>query len=125
MPPAKLAVASTVAAMILCGCGATVKPPQGRGKIDDPRTTKNNHFACLQQDRLPVQKVGLTGLQIGPLPDGPTVSFEPTDGAAQAAQIEGTAQGAEVVGSALLYPHQASDSELAMIEDCLSVGVSG
>ncbi len=114
-----------MAAIILCGCGATVKPPQGRGQIDDPRTTKTNHVACLEQDHLPVQKVGLTGLQIGPLPGGPTVSFQPTDGAAQADQIEGAAQGAEVIGSALLYPHQASDGELQMIEDCLSVGVSG
>ena len=125
MPPAKLAVASSVAAIILCGCGATVKPPQGRGKIDDPRTTEHNHLACLEQDRLPVQRVGLTGLQIGALPGGPTVSFQPTAGAAQAEQIEGAAQGAEVIGSALLYPHQASDGELQTIEDCLSVGVSG
>jgi hypothetical protein len=30
-----------------------------------------------------------------------------------------------VIGSALLYPHQASDSELKKIEDCLAQGVKG
>jgi hypothetical protein len=79
----------------------------------------------MQQDKLPVQLVGPTGMQIGPLPGGPTVEFEPTPGTAQGIQINGQAQGAEVIGSALLYPHTASDAELKLIETCLAKGVSG
>jgi len=127
MPHAKPAVALSAAAILLCGCSSVVKPPQGRGKVDDSRTHTVNHLKCLQQQRLPVQEVGSTGLQIGPLPSGPTVQFLPSPGAAQAQQIEGSqlGQGAEVIGSALLFTHQASDGELTLIENCLGSGVSG
>ena len=96
--------------------------------VDDPRTYASaNNLRCLQQHHVPVQSVGQTDLQIGPSPGGPTVHFEPSPGAAQAQQIEGlpSAQGAEVIGSALLYTHQGSDSELKLIEGCLAQGVSG
>jgi hypothetical protein len=125
MPPVKLAVASSVAAILLCGCGSSAKPPQGHGKIDDQRIENPNHVACLQQHHLPVQLVGRTGIQIGPLPGGPSVWFQPTPGAAQAKQIYGDSQAAEAIGAALLYPHQAPDGELSVIEDCLSQDVTG
>ena len=126
MPHAKPAVALSAAAILLCGCSSVVKPQQGRGKVDDPRTYASaNHLKCLQQHGLPVQEVGSTGLQIGPLPSGPTVQFMPTPGAAQGQQIQGAAQGAEVIGSALLFTHQGSDGELKLIENCLASGVSG
>jgi hypothetical protein len=128
MPHVKPAAVLSLAAIVIGGCGSAVKPPQGHGKIDDPRTSGSaNHLACLVNHHLPAQEVGSTGLQIGPLPAGPTVAFQPTPGAAQTAQIEGGAasQGAEVIGSALLYPHQAPDGELKLIESCLGSGVSG
>jgi hypothetical protein len=128
MPHAKRAAALGAAAILLCGCSSVVKPQQGRGKVDDPRTyAAANHLKCLQQRGLPVQEVGTTGIQIGPLPSGPTVQFLPSPGAAQAQQIEGAplGQGAEVIGSSLLFTHQASDGELTLIENCLASGVSG
>jgi hypothetical protein len=79
----------------------------------------------MRNQNLPVQEVGATGLQIGALPAGPTVVFAPTPGVAQGQQIQAAQQGAEVIGSALLYPNQASDAELSKIETCLSKGVSG
>jgi hypothetical protein len=126
MPHAKSAAAAGLVAVILCGCSAVVKPSQGRGRVEDPRLSAySNYYACLLASHLPAQKVGRVGIQIGPLPSGPTVQFLPTPSAAQAAQIEGQAQyqGAEVVGAALLYPHAGSDAELAQIEACLSRGV--
>jgi hypothetical protein len=128
MPYAKSAAALGAAVVLLCGCSSAVKPSQGRGKVDDPRTyAASNHLKCLQTHDLPTQKVGRVGIQIGALPNGPTVFFLPTPGAAQAAQIEGQQQyqGAEVIGAALLYPHGGTDAELTQIEDCLASGVSG
>jgi hypothetical protein len=127
MSLAKLVMASCLAVLTLAACGSTSVHPSsaGRGKVDDPRTAKSNHVACLLRDRLPVQEVGQTGIQIGVPPAGPRVQFTPTPGAAQAAQIQAQAEGAEVIGSALLYPNQASDTELNQIETCLSQGVSG
>jgi hypothetical protein len=127
MPHVKSAAALGLAAVVLCGCSSSVKPPQGRGKVDDPRTDISNHLQCMQSQHLPVQEVGQTGLQIGPLPSGPTVQFLPTDGAAQAAQISGQPQyqGAEVIGPAVLYPHGGTANELSQIENCLDEGVKG
>jgi hypothetical protein len=127
MPPWKLALASGLAASVLCGCGSALKPSQGRGKIDSPLTYPQNHVTCLRKDHLSVQTLGSYGLQIGALPTGPTVRFQPTPGAAQSQQIYGlsSAQGAEVIGSAQLYPNGASDNELKKIELCLSQGVNG
>ena len=53
------------------------------------------------------------------------MNFAPTPGAAQDAQISGRVTGAEVIGSALLYPDQASDGLLQTVEDCLAAGVTG
>jgi hypothetical protein len=127
MPHVKSAAALGLAAALLCGCSATVKPSQGRGKVDDPRTDIRNHLQCLHSHRLPALEVGRVGIQIGPLPSGPTVQFMPTDGAAQAAQISGQPQhqGAEVIGPALLYPHSGTNDELNQIESCLAEGVKG
>jgi hypothetical protein len=72
-----------------------------------------------------VTPVGNVSIQIGTLPAGPTVVFEPTPGAAQFDQMSGKVKSAEVIGSALLYPNQASDQELKQIEDCLASGVVG
>ncbi|MGI8411519.1 MAG: hypothetical protein ACR2LV_02405 [Solirubrobacteraceae bacterium] len=131
MSSAKLAALSGLAALGLCACASTTKPmaatatPRSRGRVDDPRTARVNHIECLQRARLRVVKVGGSDLQVGPLPSGPTIDFAPTPGIAQGLQIQGSAQGAEVIGSALLYPNQASDQELAKIETCLAKGVSG
>lgn len=126
MPYAKSAAALGAAVVLLCGCGSAVKPPQGRGKVEDPRTAAySNYYGCLLANHLPAQKEGGVGIQVGSLPAGPTVWFLPTPSAAQAAQIEGEPQyqGAEVIGAALLYPHGGSDQELSQIESCLAAGV--
>lgn len=123
MSHVKPAAALAAVAMLLCGCGAVIKPPEGRGRVDDPRTA-SGRLQCLRAHHFPARKVGWTGLQIGPLPAGPTVQFEPSDAAAETRQVDGTSQGAEVIGTALLYPHRASDAELNQIENCVSQGMS-
>jgi hypothetical protein len=123
-----------LAALTLGGCGAIKvqpTPPKGstalasRGKVDSPITDIHNHLGCLRQAHLPVQVVNPVKLQIGTWPAGPTVLFTPTPGTAQADQIQGQAQAAEVIGSALLYPNQGSPTELTAVEDCLDQGVQG
>jgi hypothetical protein len=91
-------------------------------KIDDPRP---KHLACLKQHNLPVSEPGPTEIQVGPTGVGPLIAFTPTPGNAQADQIEGKDPGAEVIGSALLYPNQGTESELQTIETCTALGVSG
>jgi hypothetical protein len=125
--------AAALAALALSACGSSPKPTAGTSgaittnhqNVDDPR---KKHLTCLHQEHVPVRRVtvgGLPGMQIGVRPTGPTVQFQPTPGAAQYAQIGGHAQGAEVIGSALLYPNQASSALLSKVETCVAKGVQG
>lgn len=123
MPYAKSVAALGVAALLVCGCGAVVHPPQGRGRVTDP-VTSYGRLRCLVAHHLPARQVGLTGIQVGPLPAGPTVRFQPSNGAAEVSQVNGTAQGAEVIGSALVYPNQGTDAEVTQIEDCVKQGMN-
>jgi hypothetical protein len=132
MSSAKVAVLCASLAALVAGCGNSAKPlaghiaqtatSEGHARIDDPRA---RHLPCLRAHKLAIMKVGQTWLQIGVAPAGPRVDFAPTPGAAQEQQIEGQVQGAEVIGSALLYPDQAPDKLLKTVEGCLSEGVTG
>ena len=130
----RLALPVALAAQAATGCGAVnvhPKMPAGsprlvsRGQVDSPLTNIHNHLACIRDAHVAVTVVSPTKLQIDAAPNGPTVVFTPTAGAAQAAQIDGSAQGAEAIGTALLFPNQGSDPELTAVEDCLDQGVQG
>jgi hypothetical protein len=116
-------LAAAIAALALSACGTITKPAAGRGRSDDPRV-QAGRLGCLHAHRLAVTLLGTTGLRVGGAPAGPTVFFEPTPRSAEGYLIQGRAQGAELIGSALLYPNQAPDSELKVIEDCLAQGVA-
>lgn len=137
MPSAKLAVAIGLSALSLSACGTASKPevgtPAANAKsqqgLDDPTIP---HVACLSQEHIPTHPVrvmvggqSLPGFQVGTAPDGPTVAFEPTPGAAQGVQLHGQAQAAEVIGAALVYPNLSSDALAAKVEACVALGVKG
>jgi hypothetical protein len=137
MPSAKLAAAVVLSALSLSACGISSKPEAGTQNaiinghkgLDDPRA---KHTACLKQAHVPFHLEQLTvagknlqSIQVGRAPAGPTISFEPTPGDAQGLQIQAEAQGAEIIGSALVYPNQASDNLMTVVENCVAKGVSG
>lgn len=130
MPKALLTLALGLCALTLAACGRTAKPEAGtlkaatasHARIDDPRKT---HVTCLRQEHIPVLEFSRTWLQVRTRPSGPTIHFAPTPGAAQNLQITGQVEGAEVIGSALLYPNQASGTLLTKVEACVAKGVTG
>jgi hypothetical protein len=122
-PSPKAIVAGSLAVAALAACSATANKPAGRGRINNPGT-QAGRLQCLRAHHLSVVELGTSKLQVGQLPAGPTIRFVPTPGAAQAEQIEGLAQGAEAIGSALVYPNQAPDSELKVVENCVARGVT-
>jgi hypothetical protein len=125
---------SGLVAAALAGCGssfatiagsavpAATKKPLGYGVIDHAPLP---HAKCMRAAGLPAVTVGVTGIQVGALPVGPTVDFAPDPNAAEALQIENKAPGAEVIGAAVLYVHGAPDAELKQVEACLAQGVAG
>jgi hypothetical protein len=130
MSSAKLVLPCLLASISLSACGIAAKPEVGSAGartnsskgIDDPRTI---HAACLRAENIPFTEWGQVWMQIGAKPSGPTVQFAPTPGAAQEDQISGKIESAEVIGAALLYPNQASDSLLQKVEGCVAKGVTG
>src|SRR5436309_7361482 len=96
-------LAGGLAVVALSACGSAIKPSQGRGRVDNPRTSNPDHLQCIRGKGLSAAQVGATGIQVGQPPAGPTIRFLPTPGAATAAQIAGTSQGAEAIGAALVY----------------------
>ena len=133
MPSPKVVVACVLAALGLAACGTKAKPVAGsvqatttsHKQVADPRKT---HVKCLRKDRIPLRLENLNGypsIQVGTRPSGPTIEFRATPGAAQAQQIQGRAQGAEVIGAALVYPNRASDKLMGSVENCVAKGVSG
>ena len=86
-----------------------------RGQVDSPLTDMGNHLACLREAHLPVHVVSPTRLQVGPRAGGPDDRVRATPGGGAGRQIDGRAQGAEVIGTALVYPNQGSDAELPAI----------
>lgn len=138
MSAVKVAVACGLVALLISACGVAPKPVAGTtnlrkhsgyyGLRDDPRV---KHTKCLRAAKIHYRlyyaagKQHLPSIQIGSLPSGPTVIFEPTPGIAQGEQIKGDEQGAEVIGSALLYPNGASAKELTIVEGCVATGVTG
>jgi hypothetical protein len=116
--------AACAGAVALSGCASVAKPAAGRGRAVDARTAGPDYLACIRSNHLTVSEPGWNRLQIGRLPSGPTIVFEPTAGIAEGQQIQGKALGAEVIGAALLYPNHASGGELTTIENCLGQGVA-
>jgi hypothetical protein len=125
MSSLKTLLAGGLAVVALSACGSAVKPSHGRGRVDNPRTSNPDYLKCIRDRGFSAAEIGATGIQVGQLPGGPTIRFLPTPGAATAAQIAGSTQGAEVIGAALLYPNRASDTELQAIESCLDQRVKG
>jgi hypothetical protein len=115
--------AACAAAIAVSGCASLAKPSRGRGRVLDARTAGPDYLNCLRGNHLSVSEIGTNKLQVGTLPSGPTIVFAPTADMAEAIQIEGKAQGAYVIGAALVYPNHAPGSELTVIENCLGQGV--
>jgi hypothetical protein len=132
--PARTLVLCALATAALAGCGSSFKAvagsgvpaasskPLGYGVVDQAPLP---HTKCIRAAGLPAVRIGLTKIQVGSLPAGPTIIFAPDPNAAEADQIEGKAPGAEIIGAAELFVHQASDSELTTIAGCLDQGVAG
>ncbi|WP_249010998.1 hypothetical protein [Conexibacter sp. DBS9H8] len=136
---AKLAVTCGLIAVALfvSACGIQAKPvagtvhldryPGNHSYVNDPREPYLN---CLHQAGFKVTEF-LTGpgqlrsLQINSVPYGPTVVFEPTPGIAEGDQMKGEVESAEVIGSALVYPHRSSDALMKTVETCVAIGVKG
>jgi hypothetical protein len=128
------AVFCALCASIITACGVAPKPVAGSAQATaisrkEEFSARTQHVKCLKQKGLKSIHVFTTrrhpSFYVGAKGEGPTVIFLETPGAAQNEQLTGQAQGAEVIGSALLYPNRAPDPLMTVVEHCVAEDVSG
>jgi hypothetical protein len=112
-----LAAAVAAAAGVLSGCAGSV--PTGKNHASRPYDPRNSVIGCIHGKGLDARKSGVDAIGVGAAAGGPRIVFAPTSGAAEADHVRPGAEGAEVIGDALLYVGSGSDSELGKLENCL------
>ena len=90
-------------------------------KTADDGDNRGAAVTCLTDEKhLDAVEKGDNQILVGDPKRGPRIVFYLTGGQAEAAQFEGDGEGAEQIGSALLFVRQASDDVLEDVEDCLT-----
>jgi len=110
----RLALPLVLLVVALAGCGSDDAAP-AVDESDKPGST----VACLEAQGVTSHVEGEDDEEVV-LDAGPRVKFYLTAAEAEAAQFRGAGEGAEQIGSALLFVRKASDDTLAEVEDCLS-----
>jgi len=74
---------------------------------------------CLRAQRIAAVRADRSTVAVLPLASRLRVRFAALDESAQAEQARGMAEGAELIGPALLFVGSASDARIAQVEACL------
>jgi len=116
------AAAACAAALALAACGGSDEParPGGKGQPPDPNDKRAVALDCIvNKEGLDARLVGEKDIQVGLVDIGPRIEFLISSGEAEGRQFQGDAQGAEQIGSALLFLNDGSEDDLEKVERCL------
>lgn len=108
-----------------CGGSDAVTPPRpgvvgAHAVVPRPYNPMTNVVACLHGEGIATRPTAPNEVRLAPAATGMRVRLAITPGAADAAQLRGGAEGAEVIGSAMLFVGSASDAQIARVERCLN-----
>jgi len=106
-------VCACLLGLVAGGCGAGSSSSGTANPNDKQEVTR----ACLEKEGFDAQSVG-EAIQIEG-PNGPRVEFNISGGESETRTFKGEAQGAEQIGSTLLFVGPANDDELKKIETCV------
>jgi hypothetical protein len=102
----------------IAGCGSSDAAP-----TVDESDVPGSALACLEQNEIAATREGESGNELV-LEAGPRIRFYLTAAEAEAAQFQGKGEGAEQIGSALLFVEPELDPEtediLEDVEGCLA-----
>lgn len=137
MISAKSTVMCALIALLVSGCGIAARPEAGtlsaRSGIYNQQAYQSGfkrpaRVNCLKQHHLPAHLYRtadkLPAIRVGSGPSAPTMIFEPFGWSTPDLKIRGEAQGAEIIGTVLLYPNGMSLSEAKIVEQCAAIGVA-
>ncbi|MEA2331742.1 MAG: hypothetical protein QOH58_1880 [Thermoleophilaceae bacterium] len=105
--------------LALPGCGIGSGDAGGGDDLDDRAAA----LACLEEQGIEARLEGREGKEqvvIGDTPNAPRIKFFLTAGVAEGEQFQGQGEGAEQIGSTLLYVGDGSDDVLEDVEICLA-----
>jgi hypothetical protein len=117
MKRAILLLALAVVPAATAGCGLGSADAGGSSDDSDKRAVA---MTCLQDKGIDARLQGDSDIAIGDTADAPRIKFFLTAGESEAAAFEGRGEGAEQIGSALLYTRKGSDDLLKDVENCLA-----
>ena len=113
-----LLLALPLVLLALAGCGSDDAAPN----VDESDTT-GAALACLQENDIAATRTGENDNELV-LDAGPRIKFYLTAAEAEAAQFQGRGEGAEQIGSALLFVEpetsEETDDVLHDVEACLA-----
>jgi hypothetical protein len=112
-----VALALVLAVVPIAGCGLGSNDAGGSSDDSDKRAVA---MTCFQDKGIDAQLKGENGVVIGQSAGAPHVKFFLTAGESEAAAFEGRGEGAEQIGSALLYVGNGGDDLLKNVENCLA-----
>ena len=100
------------------GCGGGESTPAAEG-APDPNDKRAVALACIRDEQgLDARLSGGKSIQVDG-PGGARIEFLLSGGEAEGRQFLGGAQGAEQIGSALLFVNDAGEDQLEKVEACL------
>jgi hypothetical protein len=120
-PPVKRTLGMLAVVLVLTpASGCSIGSDDG-SPADDDSDKRALALECLREDKqVDARLDGEEAIAIGDADTGPRVVFFLTSGEAEAAQFEGEGEGAEQIGSALLFVRDGSDELLEDVEACLA-----
>jgi hypothetical protein len=111
-------LATPLVLLALAGCGSDDAAP-----VVDESDLPGSALACLEQNDIAATREGEAGNRLV-LEAGPHIRFYLTAAEAEAAQFQGRGEGAEQIGSALLFVEPETSEEmdelLKDVEGCLA-----
>jgi hypothetical protein len=107
------------------GCGDSAGPPPSNREAATPPPASEDKrgiaLACIRDRQgIEARAIGAKDIQIGPGNKGPRIVFFQSSLEAEARQFEGSSEGAEQVGAALLFVREAPEQQLIDLEECLN-----
>lgn len=114
-----------LAAALLAGCGSADPGPPTGGAVPKPQKpfavdVGSGFVACLRAAKIPVNRTAPQVIQVGDPAQKMHVFVAQTPGAADVDQLQGRAEGAEVVGSLEFFTGNGTESAIDAIEGCVN-----
>ena len=108
---------AALAVVAFAGCSLS---SDSESSGDDEADKRGAAIACVTGKGLEAREQGKSAVTVDDPRTGPRIVFYLTSGQAEAAQFEGQGEGAEQIGSALLFVRDGTDDELEKVERCLN-----